>query len=273
MLVRKCENLVVAHEADFFRKGGQEYLRSLWSALDFINPKDYRGIAREPLEPWSLTDERLLREKADTLKDIHQDETARRRFLALNREDREEWITRYRDGWNYNTALIQELNVAQELQRLVDTPEDFEIIEVARSTFGTKFDFLGFDIGYWGSDHFSLICDSVVMPRWHPPEPELFEELGKHLYCLNNHLLFLNPEMPNNSENITGPNLGPNKSIQRVSSVSYRSPQSLKSADKVTRESLSEAIERIRKINFIVLCGCCGTGPKYIKAVTRILRK
>lgn len=193
MLVRKPEKLVTAHEADFIRRGGQEYLRSLRNALDFIDPKKYRGIGREPLEPWSKVDEDLFRRGKKTLVDLRINQAARRKFLDINGEDREDWDLYDYDG-DYNQDLIQELSVAEELRLIVDSPEDFEIIEVARGNFGTRYNFLGFDIGYWGYDHFSLICDSAVMPCWHSPDPECFEELGKQLHCLNEHLLFSKPK-------------------------------------------------------------------------------
>ncbi|MFA5423304.1 MAG: homocysteine S-methyltransferase family protein [Phycisphaerae bacterium] len=42
---------------------------------------------------------------------------------------------------------------------------------------------------------------------------------------------------------------------------------------KVTPQKFASAIAKIRDAGFTVLGGCCGTGPKYIKSVTRILRK
>jgi methionine synthase I (cobalamin-dependent) len=46
-----------------------------------------------------------------------------------------------------------------------------------------------------------------------------------------------------------------------------------KTVYKVTPQKFAAAIIKIRDAGFTVLGGCCGTGPKYIKAVTRILRK
>jgi hypothetical protein len=195
MLVRKPEKLVLAHEADFIRRGVQEYLRSLRNALDFIDPKDYRGISREPLEAWSHSDEDHIKRGVKTLIDLRRDEAARRKFLELNGVDRYD-LSLYDHEDDHNLELIQDLSIAEELQKLVDSPEDFEIIEVARGNFGTKYKFLGFDIGYWGGDHFSIICDSAVMPKWHSPDPEYFDELSKELHSLNlnEHLLFSKPK-------------------------------------------------------------------------------
>jgi 5-methyltetrahydrofolate--homocysteine methyltransferase len=46
-----------------------------------------------------------------------------------------------------------------------------------------------------------------------------------------------------------------------------------KTVYKVTPQKFAGALAKIRDSGFTVLGGCCGTGPKYIKSVTRILRK
>ncbi len=191
MLVRKPEKLYSVYKAIHFQQQDQEYFKKLRAALSFIDPKNYRGISREPLKPWTRIDEDLLREEKPTLIDLRRDEVARRKFLDINGEDRDDWDS-YVEGWDYNQALTQDLSIAEELQKIVDLPEDFEIIEVARDTFGTEYSFLGFDIGYWSGDYFSLICDSMVMPQWHFPASESFKELEKFARCLSEHVLFPN---------------------------------------------------------------------------------
>ncbi len=49
---------------------------------------------------------------------------------------------------------------------------------------------LGFDVGFWRSDHFSLIADTAICPTWHPPAPKDWAELSNRLLRLNNHALF-----------------------------------------------------------------------------------
>jgi hypothetical protein len=193
MLVDKAEDFLVANDARIINRGGQEYLRSLRKALDFIDPKKYRGISREPLKPWSKIDDDRVKRGVKALIDLRRDEAARRKFLELNGVDRYDWGL-YDHEDDHNLELIQDLSIAEELQKLVDSPEDFEIIEIARGNFGTKHNFLGFDVGYWGQDHFSIICDSAIIPKWHSPDPEAFEELSRHLRCLNEHLLFSKPK-------------------------------------------------------------------------------
>ena len=193
MLVRKPKKLFTAYQAIHFQQKDQEYLKNLRTVLSFIDPKNYRGISREPLEPWSRTDENFLRMEKPTPANLNQNEKARRKFLDINGEDREEWDF-YKEGWDYNQSLIQDVVVAEELQKIVDSPPDYEIIEVARDVFGTEYNLLGFDIGYWGGDYFSLICDSVVTPHWHPIAPSSFEDIKKFVRCLNEYVLFPSTE-------------------------------------------------------------------------------
>ncbi len=46
-----------------------------------------------------------------------------------------------------------------------------------------------------------------------------------------------------------------------------------KTVYKVTPQKFAAAVAKIRDAGFTILGGCCGTGPRYIKAITRILRK
>jgi hypothetical protein len=68
MLVEKIENLFAAYQAINFPQKNQEYLQKLRTALPFIKPENYRGISREPLQPWSKDDESYLR-KGKTMPD------------------------------------------------------------------------------------------------------------------------------------------------------------------------------------------------------------
>jgi hypothetical protein len=175
------------HATELVRKNLQS-LKQIRDAVAFVEARNYRGISREPLMPWSSIDERLLQRGVPTRVDLRREQTARRRFLEMVGEDREEW-DHYVFGVDYNKALISSLRIARELYGVLDKPEDWEIVELARETYGTDYDVVGFDIGYWGSDNFSLICDTVVTPRWHPPAEEDLAELAQRLRGLNRHVL------------------------------------------------------------------------------------
>lgn len=121
--------------------------------------------------------------------DLRVNEKARRRFLELNAEDRGEWDY-HPEGWDYNKALVADLRTVKELRACLDAPDNYEIIEVARDTCETDCELLGFDVGYWRSGNFSLICDSAVMPRWHPPLEDDLPGFAESLRSLNEHVLF-----------------------------------------------------------------------------------
>jgi hypothetical protein len=189
MLLCKPGRLLDDYERSDPVQKNKEYLACLRGAVSFINPRQYRGIARDALEPWSSTDEQLLQNGRRTLVDLRKNLRARRRFLEINGEDRGEWDY-YVDGWDFNQALIADFDTARELHTTLDSPDSYEIVELCRDQYGTDYEFLGFDVGYWGSDKFSLICDTVVMPRWHPPMEEDFYQLSGRLRSLNQNVLF-----------------------------------------------------------------------------------
>jgi hypothetical protein len=95
---------------------------------------------------------------------------------------------------NYDPAVSEEclpsLDDAVKVHALLDRPEDYELVLLERDLSGPGSSVLGYDVGYWASHHFSLICDTLVMPLWHPPQPEDFGELAELARRLNAHLLF-----------------------------------------------------------------------------------
>ncbi len=113
---------------------------------------------------------------------MHSNQRARWRFREIIGEDN--------PGEDYDEDMLPNLTVAQEVYLLLDDPDEYEIVIMSREPLGTDIRSLGFDIGYWGGDHFSLICDSVIMPVWHPPDPTDFNELADKLKGVNEHVLF-----------------------------------------------------------------------------------
>ncbi len=49
---------------------------------------------------------------------------------------------------------------------------------------------IGFDVGCWGSGHFSLIADAMIIPQWHPCPPQQLGSLESWARVLNDELLF-----------------------------------------------------------------------------------
>ena len=111
---------------------------------------------------------------------------ARRRFLELLGCDVPES--------DFDQDLLPDYAAAREVFSFLESPTEYEIVQVAREPFFADVDCLGFDIGYWGSDHYSIICDSAVRPHWHPPQPECFEELARELKTVNESFLFPSAE-------------------------------------------------------------------------------
>jgi hypothetical protein len=91
---------------------------------------------------------------------------------------------------DFDPDLLPTLDVVHDVFSRVTRPVDWEVVRVRRSIEDVTPDTLGFDVGYWGSDHFSLPCDCVVMPMWHPPPPEDYDVVRRRLERLNEHRLF-----------------------------------------------------------------------------------
>ncbi|HPD45596.1 MAG TPA: hypothetical protein P5279_04825 [Anaerohalosphaeraceae bacterium] len=116
--------------------------------------------------------------------DPEADKAARMRLLEIVPETTPECC---------DDSFIDTHENAVEVYRLLDRSERWEIIRVRREVFAPGADTLGFDVGYWNSDHTSLIADSAVTPMWHPPAPEDWAETAEKLAGLNERLLFDGP--------------------------------------------------------------------------------
>ena len=189
MLLRCSSKLVDEYEKGKVALSNKEYLREIRDAVPFINPYSYKGISREPLSAWSPDDERFIREHPESRSDLENEVAAKKCFLELNGEDREEWdFDENKQYWN--PELISTLNQAKEIYSCLIAQKDYEIIEASSEPYSNDFVPIGFDVGYWGGNHFSIICDTVIMPRWHPPIPDDLAELAKQLEKINQYVLF-----------------------------------------------------------------------------------
>ena len=184
LIVMKPEVLLERYERSWILQNNAEVVKQMRRAFTCFPPGNYRGISRSPLEGDSWADPVVVEAFESTGIDMHSDKEARTRlFEVLDRSEDD-----------YDIHLIDRLVDAREIFRLLDHPEDREIIEIRRDNFEIGPATLGFDIGYWGCDHFSLIADSIVIPQWHPPVPEDYVEVARQFSALNQHLLFSRPD-------------------------------------------------------------------------------
>jgi hypothetical protein len=161
------------------------FIDDLWARIRPHDPRAYRGIGcivdgippppDEDLDSWLAT---LNVDRSDPLLGTR---------LAIGRffED---------DLTNTNGYLLFDLEHVQHALQLVPASERIQVVRVRRESFSSGTSVLGFDVGYWGGDHYSIVCDSIVTPTWHPPQPEDFAALAEALATLNNYLLFPTPE-------------------------------------------------------------------------------
>ncbi len=158
------------------------HLQALRKAASFLVPTLYRGIGRSWIQPFPSLDTTMIKQFADTGCDMSTEPSARCRFRELIGESE-----LYPD---VDEDLFDNESVAREIFSLLRDADRYELLHLRRREFAQSALSLGYDIGYWGGDHYSLISDSFVAPRWHPPQPEAFHILADQLRPLNAHLLF-----------------------------------------------------------------------------------
>jgi hypothetical protein len=172
------------YESSCVAARNRDSLEQMRSAFACFPPEKYRGIARFPLDGCSWEDPAAVKALEDSGIDVPSNRDARARLdEILGKSDDLDDI-----------CHVPRIEDALQIHRLLDEPESWEIIQVRRDEFQTGPATLGFDVGYWGGDHFSLIADTIVTPMWHFPIPEDFAELIGQLSNLNQHLLFARPQ-------------------------------------------------------------------------------
>jgi hypothetical protein len=181
---------------DWYEKWGQfikyeKEHKTFRTAFSGFNVRSYRGLWRHCLIGPIPFKER------DELEAFYLHERVENRAaittwweLLINKVENEDINSDEDDDGD----LLPSIELALEVYRLLDIPEQYEIIMVKRQDFETNPNTLGFDIGYWGGDHFSLIADTLVTPMFHPAPEEDYQELRQRLSALNPNILFDNPE-------------------------------------------------------------------------------
>lgn len=184
-IIRKPEFEIQDYLSSESTQRNLHHLQALRAAISFLEPSRYRGIGRFWLQPFPSHDESMIDAFANSGIDMQSNDRARRRFLQLVEE--------------FDIKPVEEEDLfpnellAWEVFSLLDDSDQYELLQLQRREFSPSGNLLGYDIGYWGGDHFSLIADSFVTPRWHPPQPDKFHLLAEKLHALNANLLFSTP--------------------------------------------------------------------------------
>jgi hypothetical protein len=152
---------------------------ALRTALPTIDPSRYRGFQRDAIDR-SWDGDPSAGERAPNYR-------ARCRIRDLYGPDP---CLRWSQPPWFDPDLLPSIEVAREFLSLTDAPSDRELLRVTRINVEPTPNTLGFDVGYWGSDHFSLIADAMILPRWHSCPPEQLGSLEPWARILNDNMLF-----------------------------------------------------------------------------------
>jgi len=129
-----------------FAQDNAESIRNLRNALPFVNPSQYRGISREPVQPFP-SGGTFIHERSEPNKEA---QLAFREIIGP-RGTIQNWRERFDED------LLPTLEMATRISALLATPQQYEVVYLSNETISTDNSLLGFDIGYWGDDHFSVI--------------------------------------------------------------------------------------------------------------------
>jgi len=163
----------------------QEYLKELRNIFNFIEPQNYKGIDRSALS--GETEKELFKYSPE--EDIYT-KNARVKMYEILKQKQDAFLN-YADFVDDENGFIN-IEDAKYIYNLIENKNEYEIIEVMRNNYTVTDKLLGFDIGYWGGDHFSIISDIIITPQWHPADPEDFKEIIYYANKLNQNILFKN---------------------------------------------------------------------------------
>lgn len=159
------------------------------SALQGVDPKDYRGMSRIALDPWPSHDPDSIDAFRRAGIDMDSDRAARVRLLELAEQAVGTPVPA-----EYEEGVLPSLEMAEEVLQLVDAPEEWEVVFVSKSDLTPVSQTMGIDAGWWGGAFYSIIWDSVVCPTWHAPPPDVWPRLSDQTGDLNEHVMFDDPE-------------------------------------------------------------------------------
>ena len=171
LIVKKTEEILRSYEKAIAERNVLEQYKKFRNAFSYFNPAKYLGISRDPMlgVPKELQSE----------------------FVGILESEALDFLSHIQEQNLYDDDLIYDYNDAINTFKKIKNKQIYEIIRLCKETFEDNLNVIGFDIGYWEGDHFSLIADTVVIPTWHgPPEKDYNELFDKLKPLLNKNLLF-----------------------------------------------------------------------------------
>ena len=182
MIALKPGPLLDQYAESYAAQQNREPLQELRDAFTMFDVGRYRGISRDPLVAYPSLEQSVIDAFEATGMDMKSNAEAQRRFREILGDPT--------DILDIDEDILASPRDAWEVVALTDDPSMWEIIHISRGDTKGIGTLLGYDVGYWAGDHFSLIADSIVVPRWHPPVPDDFADMVAALSCLNANLLF-----------------------------------------------------------------------------------
>ena len=181
--MKKPHLLNAAYERSPIVQGNRNEFRRLREAFKDLDPAGYRGIARCALSESPEPDPGWV-DVTQPNTSVDDDGEARRRLVEILGPDH---LCRH-----YPCSVVQSLAHAKELRLLTGHPFQYEVVCLSRTDLSES-PSLGFDVGYWSGGNYSILCDTVIWPMWHGPEPAAYVEPSQYVGCLNHHMLFPDP--------------------------------------------------------------------------------
>jgi hypothetical protein len=188
LILLKPDKNIDNFEKSNFVNTNIEFFKRFRHLFSEFNPRSYKGISRDVFDADTLSKHKI---EINNFEDYEKPNIKARikMFELLEYKIECDLVDN-----PYYDKLFNSKEDAVNVYTLLDNQKDYELIEIRRNHYSVNPRTLGFDIGYWGSDSFSLIADTIITPKWHPANEEDYNELKERYKKLNENLLFKTPK-------------------------------------------------------------------------------